>query len=375
MLATTPVPHIDPIAAPGPLWLLRMLLLLTFFLHLLFMNTLLGGTAVAFVCGVHRNRSPFAAQLGRELGHVLPVVFAFTITLGVAPLLFVQVIYGHLLYASSILMAVPWLGIIALVLLAYYGVYYFSLRGTNYRASTIAVLGVAGLLLAAVAHIYTNNFTLMLAPGRWLSLYRQHPSGWNMNWADATVFPRYLHMVLGALAVAGLYVVVNGLRKRESAYGRWLIERGAQLFVAPTVLNYVVGLWFLLRLPADVRMAFLGRNGFATALLGIGVLLSLAAIVHLILARSNKSPVRQAVIGIGGGVLTVAVMVVMRDILRNASIARDFRVEQLPVAPQWGVIGLFLVVFLAGLATLFYTLRALARAPEAATAALADFRK
>jgi hypothetical protein len=370
-----PVPHIDPIAAPGPLWLLRTLLLLTFFLHLLFMNTLLGGAVVAFVCGLQQKRSEFAAQLGRELGRVLPVVFAFTITLGVAPLLFLQVIYGHLLYASSILMAVPWLGIIALVLWAYYGVYYFSLRGTSYPASTVAVLGVAALLLAGVAHIYTNNFTLMLTPERWLSLYGQHPSGWTMNWADATVFPRYLHFVLGALAVAGLYLVLKGLRQHETMYGRWLIERGAQLFVAPTVLNYLVGFWFLLRLPDDVRMTFLGRNGLATALLGIGMLLPLAAMVHLTLARSNKSPVRQAVIGICSGVLTVAIMVVMRDILRNAYLAPIFRPERLQVAPQWGVIGLFLVVFLAGLATLFYMLRALARAPKAASAAAAGFGK
>jgi len=371
MSAMMPVPHVDPIAAPGPLWMLRTLLLLTFFLHLLFMNTLLGGTVVAFACGLRQKRSAFAAQLGRELGRVLPVVFAFTITLGVAPLLFLQVIYGHLLYASSILMAVPWLGIILLVLLAYYGVYYFSLRGTTRPASTVAVLGVAALLLAGVAHIYTNNFTLMLTPERWLSLYAQHPSGWNLNWADPTVFPRYLHFVLAALAIAGLYLVVKGLRQRESAYGRWLIKQGAQLFVTPTMLNYLVGFWFLLKLPTDVRMTFLGRNAWATALLGIGMLLPLAAIVHLTLARSNESPVRQAVIGIGSGVLTVAIMVGIRDILRNAYLAPIFRPEGLQAAPQWGVITLFLVVFLAGLATLFYMLRALARAPKAAPAAAA----
>ena len=375
MLAMMPVPQVDPMAAPGPLWLLRTLLLLTFFLHLLFMNTMLGGAAVAFVCAMHQKRSPFAAQLGRELGRVLPAVFAFTITLGVAPLLFLQVIYGHLLYASSILMAVPWMGIIALVLLAYYGVYYFSLRGTSYPASTVAVLGVATVLLAGVAHIYTNNFTLMLAPERWLSLYGPRPSGWNMNWAEATVFPRYLHFVLGALAVAGLYLVVNGLRKRETAYGRWLIKRGGQLFVMPTILNYLVGFWFLVRLPADVRMTFLGRNQLATVLLGIGMLLPLAAIVHLTLAGSNESPVRQAAVGIGSGVLTVAIMVVIRDILRNAYLAPIFRPEGLRVAPQWGVIALFLVVFFAGLATLFYMLHALATAPKAVSAAAGGLGK
>lgn len=358
MSANMPIPHIDPMPDPGPIWIMRALLLLTFFLHLLFMNTLLGGTAVAFVSGLRRKHAPFAAQLCADLGRMLPAIFAFTITFGVAPLLFLQVLYGHLLYASSILIAVPWLGIIGLVLLAYYGVYYFSLRGTNHSGRATAVLGGSTLLLAGVAHIYTNNFTLMLEPERWLGMYRRDPRGWNLNWADPTVVPRYLHFILGALAVAGLVLVIQGLRKRETSYGRWLIEQGTQLFVAPTILNYLVGFWFLVRLPAEVRLTFMGRNGLATALLGIGMLLPLAAIVHLILAKNSKQPVRQALIGIGTGVLTVAVMVVMRDIVRNAYLAPYFRFEQLRVAPQWGVIALFVVVFVAGLATLAYMLRA-----------------
>jgi len=363
MHTTMPIPQIDPMPLPGPLWLLRTLLLLTFFLHLLFMNTLLGGTAVAFVCSLRRHRSPFAAQLARELGHMLPSVFAFTITLGVAPLLFLQVIYGHLLYTSSILIGVSWLAIVGLVLLAYYGVYCFSLRGTNHPGSATAVLGIATLLLAGVAHIYTNNFTLMLAPERWLELYRRRPGGWNMNWADPTVFPRYLHFVLGALAVTGLFLLIQGLRKRESAYGRWLMEQGVALFVTPTIFNFLVGLWFLVALSPDVKDAFMGRNGFATGLLGIGMLLPLAAIVHLVMVQNHKSPVRQAVIGIGSGVLTVAVMVIMRDFVRNARLAPYFRAGQLQVAPQWGVIGLFIAIFAVGLATLFYMLRAVVKAP------------
>ena len=112
-----PIPYPDPMPLPAPVWLLRTLLLLTFFLHILFMNTLLGGTAIALGCSLQRRSSKFAALLAADLGRMLPSVFAFTITLGVAPLLFLQVIYGHLLYTSSILMAVPWLGIIGLVLM------------------------------------------------------------------------------------------------------------------------------------------------------------------------------------------------------------------------------------------------------------------
>src|SRR5208283_775942 len=212
--------------------------------------------------------SAFSAQLAGDLGRLLPSLFAFTITLGVAPLLFLQVMYGKLLYASSILIGVPWLAVIGLVILAYYGIYFFSMKGQEQTGPATAVLSVVVLLLATVAFIYSNNFTLMLAPERWFDLYRANAGGWNLNWSDPSLLPRYLHFVLGALAIAGLGLVVLGFRKREDDYRRWIIEQGSLLFTGATIVNFGVGFWFLAKLPLPVRLAFIGGNGLATTLLG-----------------------------------------------------------------------------------------------------------
>jgi hypothetical protein len=351
-----PIPYPDPMPLPAPVWLLRTLLLLTFFLHVLFMNCLLGGTAVALVCAIRRKSSAFSAQLAGDLGHILPSVFAFTITLGVAPLLFLQVMYGQFLYASSILIGVFWLAIIGMVVLAYYGVYFFSMKEHEQKRRTTVVLALVLLLLASVAFVYSNAFTLMLAPERWLGLYHNHAGGWNLNWLEPSLLPRYLHFVLGALAVSGLGLVVMGLRQLENGYRQWLIEQGSLLFTGTTLLNFGVGFWFLVKLPGSARLGFVGGNGLATALLGVGLLLPLAAVAHLILAKANKSPKRQLIIGVSSGLLTVAVMVVIRDVLRNLSLAPHFSPNQLPVAPQWSIIVLFVLFFVAGLATLYYML-------------------
>ncbi len=364
-----PIPHPDPMPLPAPVWLLRTLLLLTFFLHVLFMNCLLGGTAVALVCTLRRKSSAFSERLAGDLGRLLPSIFAFTITLGVAPLLFLQVMYGQLLYASSILIGVPWLAIIGMVVLAYYGVYFFSMKEHEQKGRTTVVLTLVLLLLASVAFVYSNNFTLMLAPERWLDLYHSNASGWNLNWLEPSLLPRYLHFVLGALAVSGLGLAVLGLRQREEEYRRWLIEQGALLFTGATLLNFGVGFWFLVKLPGTVALAFVGGNGFATTLLGLGFLLPLAAVAHLIMAKANKSPKRQLVIGISCGLLTVAAMVVMRDVLRNLALAPYFSPNRQPVAPQWGIILLFVLLFVAGLATLYYMLRKVAIATRMQAAA------
>ncbi|MGA2905671.1 MAG: hypothetical protein ABSD98_17745 [Candidatus Korobacteraceae bacterium] len=362
-----PIPHPDPMPLPAPVWLLRTLLLLTFFLHVLFMNCLLGGTAVALVCMMRRKTSAFSARLAGDLGRLLPSVFAFTVTLGVAPLLFLQVMYGQLLYASSILIGVPWLAIIGMVVLAYYGVYFFSMNAPT--GKTTMVLSVVVLLLASIAFIYSNNFTLMLAPERWLGLYHSNAGGWNLNWSEPSLLPRYLHFVLGALAVSGLGLAVMGLRKQAQDYRRWLVEQGSLLFTGATILNFGVGFWFLAKLPISTRLAFIGGDGFATALLGIGLLLPLAAIAHLIMAKANQSPKRQLLIGVSCGMLTVAAMVVMRDLLRNLSLAPHFSPNQLPVAPQWSIIVLFVLLFVAGLGTLYYMLRKVAIATTMQVAA------
>ena len=323
------------------------------------MNCLLGGAAVALVCAARRGRSAFCARLASDLGRLLPSVFAFTITLGVAPLLFLQVMYGQLLYTSSILIGVPWLAIIGMVVLAYYGVYFFSMKEHENKGKTTVVLALVLLLLASIAFIYSNNFTLMLTPERWLGLYHGNAAGWHLNWSEPSLLPRYLHFVLGALAVSGLGLIVISLRQQADEYRRWLIEQGSLLFTGATLLNFGVGFWFLVKMHGTALLAFVGGNRFATVLLGVGMLLPLAAIAHLVMAKTSKSPKRQLVIGVSCGLLTVAVMVVMRDLLRTLC-SPYFSSNQLAVAPQWGIIGLFVVLFVAGLATLYYMLRKVA---------------
>ena len=97
------------------LWF-KILLIVTFVLHILFMNVLLGGTILSFWGNL---RKASKNDVSHELSGRLPTITAMTVNLGVAPLLFLQVIYGNFIYVSSVLMAVYWLSVIGLVILAY----------------------------------------------------------------------------------------------------------------------------------------------------------------------------------------------------------------------------------------------------------------
>ncbi len=111
------VPVADPVPLPAPYWLLKTLLLVTFTLHILAMNCMLGSAIIAAVARFRR-RSVDNARLAVDLGKRIPTFLAATVTIGIAPLLFVQVLYGQFFYTSTVLIAWPWLTVVALVTFA-----------------------------------------------------------------------------------------------------------------------------------------------------------------------------------------------------------------------------------------------------------------
>jgi len=211
---TLPIPAPDPIPLPASGTLLEILLVGTFALHLVPLNLVLGGSVLALWSAFRAPASPQHARLARWWAKRFPAAVALTITSGVAPLLFLQVLYGPFFFTSSILMAWPWLGLIALLLLAYYGFYWYSLqfeplgrRGTLVAAGSAACVTLIGFL-------FTNNLVLMLQPEKWRALSTSRWPGWAWNASDPSVLPRFLHFFGAALAVAGFAVLLMGAWRR-----------------------------------------------------------------------------------------------------------------------------------------------------------------
>jgi len=115
MMSLVPTPEVLPIARGY----FDLLLLLTFPLHLVLMNAMIGAMAIAL--WAHWRKTPVSERLAYQLAKILPLLIAFTINFGVPPLLFAQVIFGHYLYSSSIIIGVFWLSVIPLLLIMYYG--------------------------------------------------------------------------------------------------------------------------------------------------------------------------------------------------------------------------------------------------------------
>ncbi len=360
------IPEVDPLPLPGPVWLFKFLLLFTFTLHLVAMNCALAGGAAAALNAI-RGRSPlhpFSRRLAAELARMLPTFLALTITLGVAVLLFVQVLYGNLLYISSILIAAFWLSVLALVMAAYYSYYFFEAKH-GATGGAIAAASIAVLCLLSVAFIFSNNMTLVLTPARWLAMYRAHPDGVNLNLAERTLLPRYLHMLVGAVAVlaAAICHIACHRLKKEPEYGGWLLRRWSMVFAAASGVEILLGLWFLLALPRSVAL-YLMSSGLGATVFGLGMLGGLAAMILILVGGHTRRPAPFVHAGFGLTILTVALMVVLRQLVRTAYLHPYAQPESLATAPQTGIILLFFVLFVLGLATVGYILLLLARAKK-----------
>ncbi len=90
MIDPSMVPTIDPNPLPAPYWLFKTLLLVTFTLHIIAMNFMLGGAFLAVVARFTSKGREYRNRIFLDLAKKIPVFLAATITIGIAPLLFVQ---------------------------------------------------------------------------------------------------------------------------------------------------------------------------------------------------------------------------------------------------------------------------------------------
>lgn len=289
----------------------------------------------------------------------MPVLLPAAITIGIAPLLFLQVVYGQYFLTSSIVLAWPWFLLLVLLTVAYYGFYFVSFGGERHSSKTAPVMFVSVLLVFLIGFLFSNNITLSQTPERWAAKYFAHPGGWSLNLSEPTLIPRYLHFVTAAVALGGILLILMAWSRwrQDPEYARDVFHFGGNAFLYATLAEFVLGPLFLISLPRRMTQMFLGGNAPATALLLVGIAGAIGALMVMSNAlREDKIRLAgYAVSGITG--VVVLSMVVMRSILRDSYLAAYFRSEQFAVKTQWSVFPLFLVLFVAGVVLWFVMLK------------------
>jgi len=337
-LSLIPIPD----SIPVPWGWFEALLLGTFVCHLLLMNAVLGSGLFLLLGGRE------AASARKALAKRLPTGLALTVNLGVPPLLFLQVLYGQFLYTSSVLTAVYWLSAVGLTMLAYALLYGHAGQPKASDWRRLCLPGaVAALLLVSL--IMTNTMTLVQRPEAWTAYFKD-PAGTILNVADPTFLPRWLHFLLASVAVGGLSVALLASKttpdpEESSAVG----ARGLKWFTYASLLQIVAGGWWLLSLPQEVMLRFMGASGLSTA-----VFVAALGAAALAIAMGFQGRARAAAWSVA---LTVALMTGVRELSRTAMLGDGYRPDAYLVTGQYGPMVLFLGSLVLGVAAVAYMLR------------------
>ncbi len=337
----------------------EVLMVATFVLHLLFMNVALGSGIIVLVHNL--TGMDLRGSTAREVSRKLPTVLALTVNFGVAPLLFMQVLYGQFFYISDVLMAALWLPVIVLVMLAYYGAYVYDFRYDRLGSWRLAAVAVAVASMLAVSFLFSNNITTMAVAELW-PRYFDAPTGTLLATTDPTLFPRWLHFVTASIAVGGLAVALMQRRRLgkaapgspEQADAEARMREGMRWFTWGTVVQICIGVWFLLSLPAGIMLLFMGGAGLHTAVFVIGLAAALTALV----LGFRGAPVAAA----AAVVCTVAPMAVMRELVRKAYLAPYYSPSDIKDVAQYSPFIMFLCALVVGGAIMAWVLKQARRA-------------
>ena len=344
------IPYPDILPAPG--WLFYILLVATFTLHLIVANVMLGGGIMALMSEwfERREEKGNAASVHKEIAPKLPMTIALTVNLGIPPLLFLQILYGNFIYVSTMLMAVYWLSIFVLIILAYYGAYLYNLKFDRLAGSRMWIMGISVLMMLAVGFFFTNSLLIMTDPKVWPT-YFDRPGGTLIHFGEPNLIPRYLHFVVSSVAMGGLAMGLLGwwrTRKGDSEGGA-TVTRGLRVYAFSTLFQFVVGALYLGTLPNQVLAKAAFENTPALAVFVISIATALCSVFY---GMSDK-PWHTAVCAVA----TIFFMVLFRYAVQNAYLESYLSVSRPEVVMQLSPMGLFIAALIAGTAVVVYLLK------------------
>lgn len=342
----------DPMGVPFYPVVFQILLVLTFALHIIFVNLVIGGVFMS-IYGYFR-KGDYYKTLSKSFAKASTVNLSLLIVLGVAPLLFMQVIYDPFWYTSNVLSASWMIGIVFVLMAAFSFAYVFYLK-LNHGRKHIATWGIAAFLLIILVGVIMHAVSYQaLFPEQWVNWY-VNGSKTNLSGTILHAFelPRFLHFVVASFAITGIFMMLYAwyFKTREDmdkAYLAWVGKTGAKMAVFFTVLQMAVGVWWLFSVPSDFH--FYKNPVFIVA----GVL---AVLFLLVLIEAQSDPQKYALPAAALAFISVLGMTSAREALRVLYVARyHYSVYSYKLNLSYGSTALFVVTFLMGIVIVAYML-------------------
>ncbi len=349
-----------PFGFPWPTAMYLTLFVVTATIYAIFMQYVLGGGIVllagSLVPGGQRRlgERPNRSGLGlivKVLRDWMPAMLGLAITAGVAPLLFLQVLYRHAFYTANLLLFHRFMLLLPVLIAAYYLLYLIKSRPLGERSPAVRA-AVTSLALACFVYAmwaWTENHVLSLHAETWPEFYAT--GRWFFR--NAEIWPRlgyWMTVSFPTLATVLAWQLHWGRRLHERP-DLDLVARRLRILAILGLATAAAEAWlWQLWLDPPARTAVLSALALPYGLLvfaGMGI----QAAGWLTIRSGSDLNTRRLAILSAGSVLTTFATLVVREARRLAAIDVTTLYDAHRHAAQVGGLGVFL---------LFLTLNAVA---------------
>jgi hypothetical protein len=349
-----------PLNLPSPTIWYTVLYLVTLLLHVVFMSYVLAGSIMLGVAGLRGmlGRAPRAsawAPVAKVLKDWMPFALSAAITAGIAPLLFVQILYQREFYTANLLSFHRWMAILPVLIVAFYLLYLLKAHRIEARA---AVQGIVAMLVMAcvlfVAWSWVENHLLSMDRAAWPS---QYESG-SMLYANPMIFPRLGLWIAAAFPVAATLLLWQ-LRARASSTEPRAAAGAARslgLLGLAWTLVAAIAAWPVLGSSAPNAGADMSR--WLIVAEGGAVLAVLAWMG--VAARRSASPLLLSTASAGCGVMWIGI-VVAREAARWSTLGGPAIIERHARVGTLGGFIVFLVFAVLGIAAVAWIIRCVSK--------------
>lgn len=323
----------DPAGVPFYPVVFQGLYILTWALHAAFVLLALGGMTLSVVGATKQSNSANWKRLTGHMVQTSKISVSLLILLGIAPLLFTQVIYDPNWYVVNSLSGV-WVFVFIYALLAGYMLLYWFYYGVKKSSSSSVLIGTVSLLVLVFAGMLMHVFAYeSIQPDKWMEWYAPggvvDTSGLNFH-----VNPvRLLFLVILSAPTLGIFLL---------NYSDFVSTRDD---FEPEYIAFVRGLGkkiatIGLLASAVLFAAWMFQEGLLFNPLALAIVAAVAVLLLMVLKGANSYMIT--------GVLVVAALLIsaLREYIRfNLMSGLGYNIYDYPMNIDWPSVIMFLLTF------------------------------
>ena len=324
----------DPAGVPFYPVVFQALYVLTWALHAAFVLLALGAVGLSIFGTFNQKSDSHWKLLTPHLIQTGKISISILIVLGVAPLLFTQVIYDPNWYVANTLSGM-WIFIFIYALIVAYIMYYWYYYANKKNEGSGKLIGIISFTLLVFSGLLMHNFAVTsIMPNEWMNMYAPNGVVDNSGWTFNMNLIRLAFMVSLSIPVVGIFLQnYSRFLSTKEDFSPKFIEYTASLGTKMGVIGLIIS--------ALCFVAWMLQIDYLLNPLSLAIIVGVV-ILLLMVAKNSNSYITTIVL-----VVVALLISAMRELIRFDIMANlGYSIYEYPVNLEIPSLVMFLLTFL-----------------------------